>query len=194
MLQVITFDTGALPDDASAEQLRDCAIFRDTYLHITSLLHAIAIQTLCNDAPGADLVMHDSLAHTPAADARQERLDTIFGRTHMGMSSWQDVFMLRGRASPSRTACERLSHLPRESPGLGCRRHSWLSTHGHSASSSMFSFLRQTLKRYSHRFDRSHFTNKPIATALPPQRRSLPGRGGRLRTTSSLSACMYHLI
>lgn len=97
---MITFDTGALPDNASAEELRDAAIFRDTYLHITSLLHAIAIQTLCSEGPRADLVMHDSLAQSPAADARLQNLDAIFGRTHMGMSSWHDVFMLRGRVLP----------------------------------------------------------------------------------------------
>lgn len=107
-VQVITFDTGALPDDASAEQLHDTAIFRDTYLHITSLLHAVAIQTLCSEGPGVDIVMHDSLAHSPAADARQEHPGDIFGRTHMGMASWQDIFMLRGRAPlpcPASAAC-----------------------------------------------------------------------------------------
>lgn len=98
LLQVITFDTGVLPNDATAEQLQDTAIFRDTYLHITSLLHAIAIQTLCSEGPGVDIVMHDSVAQTPAADARREHLGDIFGRTHMGMASWQDIFMLRGRA------------------------------------------------------------------------------------------------
>eukprot|EP00892_Ulva_mutabilis_P012037 jgi/Ulvmu1/9205/UM005_0305.1 len=102
VVQVITFDTGALPDNATQEELRDAAIFRDTYLHISSLLHAIAIQTLCSEGPRADLVMHDSLAQSPAADARREHLGAIFGRTHMGMASWHDVFMLRGRAPQGR--------------------------------------------------------------------------------------------
>lgn len=100
---MITFDTGALPDNATAEQLRDAAIFRDTYLHITSLLHAIAIQSLCSEGHGADLVMHNSLAQSPTADARQQHVDAIFGRTHMGMASWHDVFMLRGRTLPCLT-------------------------------------------------------------------------------------------
>ena len=120
-VQVITFDVGTLPDNATAAQVDAAAAFRDTYLHLTSLLHAIALQTLCQDCDVRNLVLHDSLETEPQLDARRAQLQRaatkrrtaaaaerprsrsvereLFAETHVGMASWRDMFMLRGRAA-----------------------------------------------------------------------------------------------
>lgn len=49
-----------------------------------------------------NMVPHDSLGSAPKADAREAEREhaALHSRTHMGMASWKDVFMLRGRAPP----------------------------------------------------------------------------------------------
>ena len=96
----MTFDVGALPEDAPEETLTDAAVFRDTYLHLTSLLHATALQSLCKEENTRNFIMHNSLHHTPKEDAREEEVAAAIHAQHMGMASWQDLFILRGRASP----------------------------------------------------------------------------------------------
>lgn len=108
--QVVTFDVGTLPNDATAEQLEQAAIFRDTYLHLTSLLSAMAIQALIGDADPQNLIMHNSLSQEPQMDAREARLQATASSAvsagHMGMASWHNIFDLRGRAcSPLRSRC-----------------------------------------------------------------------------------------
>lgn len=98
-VQVVTFDVGALPEDASEETLTEAAVFRDTYLHLTSLLHATAFQSLCKDDDSRNFIMHNSLHQTPKEDAREEELCGTVHAQHMGMASWQDLFILRGRTT-----------------------------------------------------------------------------------------------
>lgn len=98
-MQVVTFDVGALPEDASEETLTEAAVFRDTYLHITSLLHATALQSLCKNEDTRNFIMHNSLHQTPKEDAREQELHDVHAQ-HMGMASWQDLFVLRGRTLP----------------------------------------------------------------------------------------------
>jgi hypothetical protein len=118
--QVITFDIGALPEDATEEQLQEAAVFRDTYLHLSSLLHATALQALCKEDDGRNLVIHNSLHQTPKEDARQEELESVQAQ-HMGMASWQDLFVLRGRALST------LSVLTQR-PAEACPSHSLMVT------------------------------------------------------------------
>jgi hypothetical protein len=70
-------------------------VFRDTYLHLTSLLHAIALQSLCKEDNSRNFSMHNSLHQTPKEDAREE--EVAGNGQQRSMAPWHDIFMSRGR-------------------------------------------------------------------------------------------------
>lgn len=93
VVQVLTFDAGTLLENASEGELLEAATFRDAYAHLTSLLHAVALQTLRQDYNLHNLCEHN-IVGAPAGDAHAE-METARRLGHSVILSWLDIFVLR---------------------------------------------------------------------------------------------------
>eukprot|EP00892_Ulva_mutabilis_P004192 jgi/Ulvmu1/2144/UM129_0003.1 len=80
VVMALQFDKTAVPKaNATPEQLEQHAWFRDTFVHLISLMHAVALATLREDFNMENLVAHDSFAQAPRYNVRSSDLDGLDG-------------------------------------------------------------------------------------------------------------------
>lgn len=89
VIQVLNFDFGSLPDDLDDEGIKKAVKFGDTFVHLISLMHGVAIQNLRRDWDLKNTAVHDEKSTPPPIDATELSI-----RGH-GQFSWKDIFYLR---------------------------------------------------------------------------------------------------
>lgn len=89
VIQVLNFDFGTLPADLDDEGIKKAVKFGDTFVHLISLMHGVAIQNLRRDWDLDNMDVHDERNAPPPIDAADI---SISGH---GKFSWKDIFYLR---------------------------------------------------------------------------------------------------
>ncbi|CAD7698726.1 unnamed protein product [Ostreobium quekettii] len=98
--QVLNFDMGTLPADLDDEGKRRARRFGDTFVHLISLLHAVALQSLRRDWELSNLRPHDQGQPEPPMDPRYIKDAVKKGLNFMSVS---DITHLRSGLTHVRT-------------------------------------------------------------------------------------------
>ncbi|CAD7699638.1 unnamed protein product [Ostreobium quekettii] len=88
VIQVLNFDFGTLPPDLDDEGKRRARRFGDTFVHLMSLLHAVAVQNLRKDWELDNLRPHDQGQPEPPMDPRYIKDATKKGMRYMTVSDF----------------------------------------------------------------------------------------------------------
>lgn len=103
--QAIYFDRGTVPSDATDEQIEACRDFCETFSHLMSLLHALALQNLRRDWDLDNLIHHHEYESKPDMNIRvRRRMKHQEIRSELkerGLSRWRRfmVYLWAGRHS-----------------------------------------------------------------------------------------------
>lgn len=89
VIQVLNFDFGTLPNDLDEEGKLRAGRFGDTFVHLISTMHGVAIQNLRRDWDLANLSPHDGSTAPPPLDPKD------LGSNEQGRFSWKDISQLR---------------------------------------------------------------------------------------------------
>lgn len=101
VVQVLTFDQGTLPDAPTPDQAEAASRFRDNIVHLVSLLHAVALQTLREDYDMENLTVHDSMQAAPPVNVTDLREgEGEAGGADVGADDVDDVKLVTSANTP----------------------------------------------------------------------------------------------